>query len=212
MRSILITIILTSLIFPQQSKLSKAVNYLSGFIASEYFNELKSGNSDLALVDTIYLRAVNYFEGDYSEALLALTFTTVPYNEVPIVSPILKNVFYYPLLSASDSIFLKKNEQLPRYLFYDSPANEHGDVDKQAHFYGSAFIAYSITLFDLGNLIGYFVEAFEEDFKVQSKIDRRDMDVNLYGKLFGEALDIEPNTLPSQVMVTRSLRYFIFSL
>ena len=212
MRSILITIILTSLISPQQSKLSKAVNYLSGFIASEYFNELKSSNSDLALVDTIYLRAVNYFEGDYSEALLALTFTTVPYNEVPIVSPILKNVSYYPLISASDSIFLKKNEQLPRYLFYDSPANEHGDVDKQAHFYGSAFIAYSITLFDLGNLIGYFVEAFEEDFKVQSKIDRRDMDVNLYGKLFGEALDIEPNTLPSQVMVIRSLRYFIFSL
>ncbi len=76
----------------------------------------------------------------------------------------------------------------------------------------SAFISYSITLFDLGNLIGYFVEAFEEDFKVQSKIDRRDMDVNLYGKLFGEALDIEPNTLPSQVMVIRSLRYFIFSL
>ena len=198
--------------FPQQSKLSKAVNYLSEFIASEYFSELKSSNSDLALVDTIYLRAVNYFEGDYSEALLALTFTTVPYNEVPMETPILKNVFYYPLLSASDSIFLKKNEQLPRHLFYDSPTNEHGDVDKQAHFYGSAFIAYSITLFDLGNLIGYFVEAFEEDFKVQSVADERDMDVNWYGKLFGEALDIEPNTLPSHIMIIRSLRYFIFSL
>ena len=102
MRTILITIILTTFIFPQQSKLSKAVNYLSGFIASEYFNELNSGNSDLALVDTIYLRAVNYFEGDYSEALLALTFTTVPYNEVPMETPILKNIFYYPLISASD--------------------------------------------------------------------------------------------------------------
>jgi len=212
MRSILITIIFTTLIFPQQSRLSKAVNYLSGFIASEYFNELKSGNTDLALVDTIYLRAINYFEGDYSEALLALTFTTVPYNEVPIETPILKNIFYYPLLSASDSIFLKKNEQMPRYLFYDSPANEHGDVDKQAHFYGSAFISYSITLFDLGNLIGYFVEAFEEDFKVQSVADERDMDVNWYGKLFGEALDIKPKPLPSHIMIIRSLRYFIFSL
>ena len=212
MRSILITIILTTSIFPQQSKLSKAVNYLSGFIASEYFNELRFGNSDLSLVDTIYLRAVNYFDGDYSEALLALTFTTVPYNEVPIEGPILKSIFYYPLISASDSIFLKKNEQLPRYLFYDSPATDHGDLDKQAHFYGSAFISYSITLFDLGNLIGYFVEAFEEDFKVQSKIDKRDLDVNLYGKLFGESLNINSETLPSQVMVIRSLRYFIFSL
>jgi len=212
MRSILITIILTSLLFPQQSRLSKAVNYLSGFIASEYFNELKSNNSDLALVDTIYLRAVNYFEEDYSEALLTLTFTTVPYNEVPIEGPILKSIFYYPLISASDSIFLKKNEQLPRYLFYDSPNSEHGDVDKQAHFYGSAFIVYSITIFDLGNLIGYFVEAFEEDFKVQSVADERDMDVNWYGKLFGEVLDIEPKTLPSHIMIIRSLRYFIFSL
>ncbi len=62
MRIVIILILLlnTISIFPQQSKLSKAVNYLSGFIASEYFNELKSGNSDLALVDTIYLRAVNY--------------------------------------------------------------------------------------------------------------------------------------------------------
>ena len=212
MRSILITIVLTTLIFPQQSKLSKAVNYLSGFIASEYFNELKSNNSDLDLVDTIYLKAVNYFEGDYSEALLALTFTTVPYNEVPIEGPILKSVFYYPLISANDSIFLKKNKHLPRELFYDSPTTEHGDVDKQAHFYGSAFISYSITLFDLGNLIGYFVEAFEEDFKVQSVADERDMDVNWYGKLFGEALNIKPKTLPSHIMIIRSLRYFIFSL
>lgn len=200
------------LIFSQQSKLSKAVSYLSGFIASEYFNELKSSNSDLVLVDTIYLRAVDYFEGDYSEALLALTFTTVPYNEVPIETPILKNLLYFPLTSANDSIFLKKNKQLPRYLFFDSPETEHGDVDKQAHFYGSAFISYSITIFDLGNLIGYFVEAFEEDFKVQSRIDTRDLDVNLYGKIFGESLNINTNTLPSHIMVIRSLRYFIFSL
>ena len=209
---LLLFILFPFALFPQQSKLSKAVNYLSGFIASEYFNELKKTNSDLALVDTIYLRAVKYFEEDFSEALLALTFTTIPYNEVPIETPILKNIWYYPLTSAHDSIFLKKNEQLPRYLFFDSPTSEHGDVDKQAHFYGSAFISYSITLFDLGELIGYFVEAFEEDFKVQSVADERDMDVNWYGKLFGEALDKNRKTLPSQVMVIRSLRYFIFSI
>lgn len=214
MKTKIITLFISSaiIIFPQQSKLSKAVNYLSGFVASEYFNGLISSNYNLALVDTIYLRAVNYFEGDYSEALLALTFTTVPYNEVPIESPVLKSIFYYPLISANDSIFLKKNEQLPRHLFYDSPETEHGDVDKQAHFYGSAFISYSITLFDLGNLIGYFVEAFEEDFKVQSKIDLRDMDVNWYGKLFGESLNNNQKLLPSHIMVIRSLRYFIYSI
>ncbi len=120
--------------------------------------------------------------------------------------------FFLLLLYQAYEIFLKKNKQLPRYLFFDSPETEHGDVDKQAHFYGSAFISYSITIFDLGNLIGYFVEAFEEDFKVQSRIDTRDLDVNLYGKIFGESLNINTNTLPSHIMVIRSLRYFIFSL
>ena len=94
MRSILITIILTTLIFPQQSKLSKAVNYLSDFIASDHFVELKKTNSDLALVDSIYLRAIAFTKEDYSEALLALTFATVPYKKIPIVIPIIKEVIY----------------------------------------------------------------------------------------------------------------------
>jgi len=84
MRTILITIILTTLIFPQQSNLSKAVNYLSTFIASDYFVELKGTNSDLALVDSIYLRAIAFTEKDYSEALLAITFAIVKVFPLPV--------------------------------------------------------------------------------------------------------------------------------
>jgi len=40
MRAILITIILTTLIFPQQSKLSSVVNYLSAIIPLDYLGEL----------------------------------------------------------------------------------------------------------------------------------------------------------------------------
>ncbi|MGB5850510.1 MAG: hypothetical protein WBH40_18625, partial [Ignavibacteriaceae bacterium] len=134
MRSILITILLTTLIFPQQSKLSRTVNYLSDFIASDYFIELKETNSDLALVDSIYLRAIAFTEKDYSEALLALTFATIPYKKVPILIPVIKEVICYPLTAADDSTFNLKNENLPRYLFYDSPKTRHGDVDKLAHF------------------------------------------------------------------------------
>jgi len=212
MRSILVTIILTTLIFPQQSKLSKTVNYLSDFIASDYFLELKETSSDLALVDSIYLRAVAFTKEDYGEALLAITFTTIPYNKIPIVVPLIKEIIYYPLVSAEDSIYNLKNKNLPRFLFFDTPNTKQGDVDKLAHFFGNAFIGYSENIFDLSSLIGYFVESFEESFKVQSKIDYRDLDVNWYGDLFGKLLKDNKNLLPSQIMLLRSLRYFSFTL
>jgi hypothetical protein len=211
MHSILITIIFVSSIFPQQSKLSKAVNYLSDFIASDYFVELKETNSDLALVDSIYLRAITFTEKDYSEALLALTFATIPYKKVPILIPVIKEIIYYPLTAADDSTFKLKNKNLPRYLFYDSPKTDYGDVDKLAHFFGNAFIGYSENIFDLSSLIGYFVESFEESFKVQSKVDYRDLDVNWYGDQFGKLLQENEKLLPSQIMLIRSLKYFRFS-
>lgn len=211
MRVLLIAVILFTSSFPQQSKLSSAVNYLSDFVASDYFVELKETNSDLALVDSIYLRAVAFTENDYGEALLALTFTTVPYKKVPILIPVIKEVIYYPLIAADDSTFKIKNKNLPRYLFYDSPKTSHGDVDKLAHFFGNAFIGYSENIFDLSALIGYFVESFEESFKVQSKVDYRDLDVNRYGDQFGKLLNENEELLPSQIMLIRSLKYFRIS-
>jgi hypothetical protein len=51
------------------------------------------------------------------------------------------------------------------------------------------------------------VEAFEEDFKAQSEVDLRDIDVNWYGVLFGETLELNKQVLPSQIIALRSLRY-----
>jgi hypothetical protein len=205
---LILTPVLSSFIFPQQSALSKGVNYLSEFIASDYFLELKKENTDLALVDSIYIRAIDFYEKDHEEALLALTFTTIPYRKVPLVIPLLKTRLYYPLISANDSISNLKNQNLPNKLFFDSPDNDYGDKDKLAHFFGNAFIGYAENILKLADVFGYFVEAFEEDFKAQSEIDFRDVDVNWYGVLFGEVLEINKNILPSQIMTIRSLRYF----
>jgi len=206
---ILILTLLPSLfIFCQQSKLSKGVNYLSEFIASDYFLKLKKDNTDLALVDSIFNRAIEFYKQDYQEALLALTFTSIPYQRVPIVIPIIKARLYYPLISSSDSIAELKNRNLPTKLFYDSPDNTYGDKDKLAHFFGNAFIGYAENILKLADVFGYFVEAFEEDFKAQSEVDFRDVDVNWFGVLFGEMLEINKSVLPSQIMTIRSLRYF----
>jgi len=206
-RILILIIVLSSSIYPQQSELSKGVNYLSEFIASDYFLQLKKNSTDTALVDSIYIRAINFYEMDYQEALLALTFTTIPYSRVPLVIPLLKIRLYYPLISASDSITNLKNQNLPNKLFFDSPDNEYGDKDKLAHFFGNAFIGYAENILKLADVFGYFVEAFEEDFKAQSEVDFRDVDVNWYGVLFGETLELNKQVLPSQIMAIRSLRY-----
>lgn len=199
-------------IFPQQSKLSKGVNYISGFIASEYFLELKTTNTDLALVDSMYLQTIKFYDYDYDEALLALTFATIPFRKVPLVIPLFNIRVYYPLISANDSISNLKNQNLPGKLFYDTPNDSGGDKDKLAHFFGNAFIGYAENVLKLADVFGYFVEAFEEDFKAQSQVDFRDVDVNWYGVLFGDLLEVNKNILPSQVMTLRSLRYFIITL
>jgi hypothetical protein len=194
-------------VFSQQSDISQAVNYLSDFIASDYYLDLQNQNSDLELVDSIYLRALKFYNYDYQEALLALTFTTIPYREVPLVIPLLNTRIYYPLISANDSISNLKNQNLPGRLFFDSPENDYGDKDKLAHFFGNGFIGYAESILNLADVFGYFVESFEEDFKAQSKVDFRDIDVNWYGVLFGDMLEVNKNILPSQIMIIRSLRY-----
>lgn len=202
----------TPLIFTQQSSLSKGVNYLSDFIASDYFLELKKENTDPTLVDSVYIRAIKFYEYDYQEALLALTFATIPYQKVPLVIPVINVRIYYHLISASDSIANLKNDNLPSRLFYDSPDNNYGDKDKLAHFFGNAFISYAENILKLADVFGYFVEAFEEDFKAQSEVDFRDVDVNWYGVLFGEMLEVNKNILPSQIMTIRSLRYLVITI
>ena len=204
---IVITLIVFRNTFTQQSQISKAVNHISSYIASEEFLQLKNKIGDVSAVDSIFIDATRFTEGNISEALLALMLATVPYNEVPIQIPLFNSTVNFPLTSAGGEIFLSKNENLPRYLFFDSPTNKYGDKDKLAHFFGSAFLSNESNIFDIGKLIGYFVEAFEESFKVQSSVDLRDLDVNEYGRLFGDLLKENKGLLPSQIFLLRSIRF-----
>jgi hypothetical protein len=200
-------IILANQSLSQQSNLSKTVNFISSYIASDHFINLKNKIGDVAASDSIFIKVLAFTEYNYGDALIALMLATVPYNEVPIQVPIINSTVYYPLTSADEETFLKKNENLPRYLFFDTPPNDYGDKDKLAHFFGSAFLSYESNIFDLGKLIGYFVEAFEESFKVQSSVDLRDLDVNEYGRLFGSLLKENKQLLPSQIFLLRSIRF-----
>ncbi|MFA4924615.1 MAG: hypothetical protein WC557_10525 [Ignavibacteriaceae bacterium] len=180
--------------FPQRSQLSNEVQIISEYIASDTFLALKGNDSELQSIDSLYLNALNITGNNVQEALLALTFAVVPYKNVPVRFLFR---FNYPLLSADDSTFKKKNKNLPKHFLADSPKNEFGDKDKLAHFFGNAFVAYTSQVFDLTTAIGYFVEVFEENFTPENQIDLRDLKINKLGEAFGKSLKKDQTLLPS---------------
>jgi len=196
----------------QVSKLGTGVDYLSRFIASEKFHSLNRKISDYTLIDSIYKAALQYSDDDIGDALFNLTFSVIPYNNVPLASPNIGFRINIPLPHSVDSIFNLKNKNLPKNLFFDSPVNEFGDKDKLAHFFGSAYLAYSSSWFDITEIIGIFVEDFEERFYVQSKIDLRDIRTDNLGNIFGKALKKNKNLLPSQVLAAYHLTFFRYGL
>jgi hypothetical protein len=196
----------------QITKLGRSVDHISRYIASVEFQALQKENNQLALLDSIYLFALDYEENDISDALFDLTFSVIPYNHIPLASPNIGLRINIPLPHSADSIYTLKNRNLPKNLFYDSPNNELGDKDKLAHFFGSAYLSYSSSWFDITEIIGIFVEDFEEKFYVQSKVDLRDIRADNLGNIFGKALKENINVLPSQVFSLYHLTLFRYGL
>lgn len=192
----------------QKPSFNEGLLHFSKLIASGNFSEFRNDQHDLIFVDSLFIAAVNYYNGDISEALLCLTFTTLPFDAIPIKLPLTDTKIYMPLPSAGEKIYLEKNKNLPRRLFFDSPHGEQGDKDKLAHFFGNAFLSYNFPAFNLSKFMGIFVELFEYTFKVDGSVDKRDLAVNSLGDLFGKSLNRNRALRPSQVLSVYSLLYF----
>ena len=196
----------------QVTKLGASVNHLSHFIASGKFEELKNKLSDYQQIDILYKEALKESKGDIDNALFTLTFTVIPYDQIPVVTPVFKIPINVPLPHSVDSIFNLKNKNLPNNLFFDTPKNSFGDKDKLAHFFGSAYLSYVSSWFDITQIIGIFVEDFEEKFYIQSSADPRDIRADNLGNMFGKVLKKNKEVLPSQVLAVYHLTFFRYNL
>jgi hypothetical protein len=205
-------IIINVSIKAQVTKLGASIDYLSRYIASKEFAEIKTKINDYRQMDLIYKKALEESKGDISNALFTLTFTVIPYDYIPVVTPMFKIPINVPLPHSVDSIFNLKNKNLPKNLFYDTPQNDFGDKDKLAHFFGSAYLSYSSSWFDITQIIGIFVEDFEEKFYIQSSADPRDIRADYLGNMFGKALKKNKGLLPSQIFAVYYLTFFRYNL
>ncbi len=193
----IILLLLASPLFPQQSRLGRNVVEVSEYIASDQFLRNTAGADDFTKVDSIWAYTLRHAGGDLTDALAAMIFSTLTVNNATIVTPVLRLRLTIPLFSAADSTLRMKNLNLPRRFSADTPPGSGGDVDKLAHFFGSAYLSYNFFIFDLSYFIGLFVEVFEESFKVDSRADNRDVRFNMLGIEFGKALKDNPGAMPS---------------
>jgi hypothetical protein len=176
--------------------LSAGMIHISEYISSSNFAEMKRTQNNLALIDSIWTESYKYFHGDISEALLAATFATLPFDKMPLKLPFgLKMDLLLP--SPGDSLFQKKLKNLPSGFLIDSPKGKNSDTDKIAHFFGNAFLSYNINWIHLSDFLGLFVETFEKSFKVNGALDLRDLTINRFGSAFGKALNDDRTLSPS---------------
>jgi len=207
----LLLVLFTFNITAQTLSLNDGVKKISEYIISDRFSELINNKNDIELVDSIYLFALKVYEGDISEALLALTLVTLPFKKMPLNIPFVGIKLKAELSSVSDSIFSKKVRNIPSKLFVDTDSNNFGDKDKLAHFFGNAFLSYNFTFINVAKFFSLFIEYFEETFKINGAVDVRDLSVDLLGEHFGDSLNYNPDLLPSQFISGKSLREIIKS-
>ncbi len=183
-----------------------SVKKLSNYLASDEFSTTKSELSDPQRMDLIFSKAVS-LTPDFSEALLVATFSTIPFKSFPFVTPVFKMRFDIPLPVGPLETFTKKIDNLPNRLFFDSPRNRHGDVDKLAHFFANAFLVYNFNCYGISDALGRFVELFERNFKVNGFVDTKDLTINHLGALFGKALRKNPDVKPSAFLKVYNLLF-----
>ena len=190
-----------------KNDLSHAVYYLSDYLVSAKFDSLSKDKNDISKIDILYKEALRYTKYDYSEALLSLTFATLPFSKIKLHVPLFNFKITLPLPAPNDELFKAKLKHTPRYLFFDSHTNKSGDIDKAAHFFGNAFLSYNINWIHVSRFLGLFVESFEREFKIAGSFDLRDLFVNKLGSEFGKALNDNPTLLPSHFLIIYNLLF-----
>ncbi|MCZ7604437.1 MAG: hypothetical protein QY331_08945 [Melioribacteraceae bacterium] len=206
MKKYFIVLIIPYCLFSQP--LDESVSKLSEYIISPHFENIIRVNNDIDALDSLFIEAVKYQNGDVSEALLTIAFSALAFQYLPIQVPIIGLKLNLPLSHVDEKLFQKKIDNLPKNLFFNSPKSKFGDKDKIAHFFGSAYLSNTVTLFKLSKFMGIFVEFFEAAFKVEGFLDYRDMKINNLGELYGIALRENQNLLPSEILRVYNLFYF----
>lgn len=187
MKVICLILVIYSFSFCQVKDIYYYGSKLNDYIA-ENLKPSDNIESNHTLLDSIFSYALQMADSNFSDALLFCSIGTMTYPvfriKIPVIGLIIPFKFFYKIDSIS---FYRKLDNLPAKLFYDSPQSKFGDKDKIVHFFSTAYLSYTFGD-EFSRSLGIFVEQFEEDFKVDGKVDSRDLRINELGVEFGKTL------------------------
>ncbi len=187
MKTILVILFFFSIAHSQVKDIYKYGSKVNDYIALHL--ELEKGREKtLTLIDSIFQFALTIADSNIADALLFCCVGTMTYPVFKVRIPVINVNLHFPVFSEIDSIIFKeKMKKLPSRIFEDSPDTEFSDKDKLVHFFSTAYLSYIFgDKFSVET--GKFVEEFEEIFKIDGKIDQRDLRINQLGAEFGKQL------------------------
>jgi hypothetical protein len=206
LKSFLFILLIYAYSFGQVKDIYEYGSKINDFIACKI---LKSEEKEinLSLIDSIFSYALSIADSNVGDALLFSSMGTMTYPTFKMKIPIFNVLIPFSIFSDYDKNFLeKKVENLPSKLFDDSPNSSFGDKDKVVHFFSTAYLSYTFGK-SFSEYIGLFVEEFEESFKIDGKVDQRDLRINQLGSEFGQLLRCKI-ILPSVILAKeKSLSY-----
>lgn len=187
MKAIFIFFFVVNLLNAQVKDIFYYGSKINDYIA---LNFTKSDNREINInrLDSIFSYALVLADSNIGDALLFCSIGTMTYPTFKIRIPLIGLTIPFPVFTKVDTSMLNmKKKNLPHKLFDDTPDSEFGDKDKVVHFFSTAYLSYMFgELFS--NHLGIFVEEFEESFKIDGKVDERDLKINQLGAEFGRML------------------------
>jgi hypothetical protein len=175
----------------------QASTLLKRYLRDERFYQLRKSLDDTVAVDAIYDRALLLTDGDIGKALLVAMLGVMDHQRLGLKLPLFGTV-YLPLTSESDSLFKLRRTHLPKRVMADGRRGT--DKDKLQHFFGSAYLAYTVNSNIFAEFIGDLIEEWEQRFVMGGTTDTRDQAANAKGREFGSALQDDPELLPSTIL------------
>lgn len=187
MKIFIIFLILYSTTFCQVKDIYEYGSKVNDYIANKIFNS-DDRQINLAQIDSIFSFALSIADSNVGDALLFCSVGTMTYPVFKMKIPFLNFLIPFSIFSDYDETSLRKKvDNLPSYLFEDSPQTSFGDKDKIVHFFSTAYLSYIFGK-NFSEHFGAFVEEFEESFKIEGQVDYRDMRINQLGAEFGQML------------------------
>jgi hypothetical protein len=172
---------------------------LEKYIRDPRFEALRHDCGDTIAVDLIFARAYEIADGSMGHTLLIATLATFDHFRLGVIFPLI-GVISFPLGLESSGEYKARYAHLPRRILPDSLGRYGRDKDKLQHFFGSAYLTYTLDSKSIAQSIGDFIEWGEPRFIVGGDDDERDKYANRLGREFGMRLLDGKKVLPSDIL------------